>query len=67
MLADIKGVKTMASNMQRIETTNARTQGNMKREILDEKITLKRATTGKQRGPQKARTRRVESGAVITL
>jgi hypothetical protein len=40
-------------------------QGNLKGEILDEKIQLQKATTGKKRDPEKARARRVESGAVI--
>ena len=67
-LAEIKDrVKTMASHTQRIEITNARTQGNLKGEILDEKVQLKRATMGNKRGPQKARAQRVESGAVMTL
>ena len=40
--------------------TNARTQSNLKGEILDLKVALQERTTGKKRGPQKPRTRSVE-------
>ena len=66
-LAEIKDrLKCMTSHKQRIEITNARTQGNLKGDILDEKIVLKRKTSGKKRGPYKSKARPVENDSVMT-
>jgi len=50
---------------QRIEITNAQTQGNLKGDILDEKISLKKAITGGKRGPQKPRVRTLDNDAPV--
>jgi len=65
-LAEIKyRVKCMPMTQKRIEITNARTQGNLKGDILDEKIKLKKAITGKRRGPQKPRMIPLDSDAPV--
>ena len=65
-LAEIKDrVKSMTSAKQRIEITNARTQGNLKEDILDDKISLQKSITGKKRGKQKPRVRALDGGAVV--
>ena len=55
----------MTSAKQRIEITNARTQGNLKEDILDDKISLQKSITGKKRGKQKPRVRALDGGAVV--
>ena len=45
--------------------TNTRTQSNLNGEILDHKIELKDATTGKKRRPQKARTKVADNRGFI--
>ena len=65
-LAEIKyRVKCMPMTKYRIETTNARTKGNLKGDILDEKISLKKAITGEKRGPQKPRVRTLDNDAPV--
>jgi len=58
-------VKCVPMTKQRIETTDAQTQGNLKGDILEEKISLKKAITGKRRGPQKPRVRTLDNDAPV--
>ena len=60
-LADIKTrMLCMSTTSARVEVTNARTQNNLKDEILHDKVKLQDAITGKKRGRLKARARNVD-------
>ena len=50
-----------------IEVTNAMTQSNLNGEMLNHKIELKVATTGKKRGPQKARTKVADNMIIASM
>ena len=45
----------MSTTTTRIEVTNARTQSNLKEDILDHKVAPQVGISGKARGPQKAK------------
>ena len=67
-LANVKSkLKSMPTTATRVEVTNARTQSNLKGEILDLKVALQEGTTGKKRGPQKPRTRSVEDMILTSM
>ena len=44
----------MPGTVQRVELTNARTQGNLKGDILDEKLAILKSIQGSKRGTQKS-------------
>ena len=56
----------MPSTTQRIELTNARVQGNLNGEVLNDKLAIEKKTTGKKRGPQKKRARTSNSIQIIS-
>ena len=65
-LAEIKRrLRCMPTTSTRIEVTNARTQSNLNGDILEHKIKLKVATTGKKRGRQKARAKVADNLSII--
>jgi hypothetical protein len=65
-LAEVKSrLRCMPTTEKRVEVTNARTQSNLKGDILMEKIALQSSITGKKRGPQKARVRAYDEVAVV--
>ena len=49
----------MPEIVQQVELTNARTQGNLKGEILDEKLAILKSIQGLKRGPQKSQPTRI--------
>ena len=48
-----------------MEVTNARTQSNLKGDILEEKLVLQNAIVGKKRGPQKPRVHASDGVTVV--
>ena len=67
-LATVKSkLKSMPTTATRVEVTNARTQSNLKGEILDLKVALQEGTTGKKREPQKPRTMSVEDMILTSM
>ena len=67
-LADIKTkLQCMSTTLARVEVTNARTQNNLKEEILHDKVKLQDAITGKKRGRLKARARNVDDIALSSV
>jgi len=55
----------MPSMSDRINITTARTQVNLKGNVLDEKLVITKAITGKKRGRQQAKTRLRDIRSVI--
>jgi len=69
-LADIKTrLRCMSTTSARVEVTNARTQNNLKEEILHDKVKLQDAIaiTGKKRGRLKARSRNIDDIALSSV
>ena len=56
----------MPATVGRIELVNARTQGNLKGEILEPKLIIRSAIVGKQRGPYKSRLESANSGKLVS-
>ena len=66
-LAEVKArLRCMPTTEKRVEVTNARTQSNLKGDILEEKLVLQSSIVGKKRGPQKARVRASDEVMVVT-
>jgi len=55
----------MPSTSDRINITTARIQVNLKGNVLDEKLVITKAITGKKRGRQQAKTRLRDIRSVI--
>ena len=67
-LADIKTrLRCMPTTSARVAVTNARTQNNLKGEILHDRMKLQDAITGKKRGSLKARARNVDDIALSSV
>ena len=67
-LADIKTrLRCMSTTSTRVEVTNARTQNNLKGDILDDKVKLQDAITGKKRGQLKPRARNADNIALSSV
>jgi len=65
-LAEVKSrLRCMPTTEKRVEVTNARTQSNLKGDVLEEKIALRNSITGKKRGPQKTRVRASDEVIVV--
>ena len=58
-------LQCMPSTTDRINITTARTQVNLKGNVLDEKLVITKAITGKKRGRQQAKTRLMDIRSVI--
>ena len=56
----------MPATVQRVELTNARTQGNLRGEILDEKLAILKSIQGSNRGPQKSQPARINNGRITS-
>ena len=66
-LAKVKALlRCMPGTIQRVELTNARTQGNLKEEILNEKIEILKSIEGSKRGPQKSGPARNGHGKIVS-
>ena len=58
IIAEIaKRLRSIPTTTTRIKVTNAQTQSNINREILEHNIELKEAITGKKKGHQKTRSK----------
>ena len=57
----------MSTSSTRVEVTNARPQINLKGEILDDKVKLQDAITGKKRGHLKPRARNADDIALSSV
>ena len=57
----------MSTTSARVQVTSARSQNNLKEEILHDKVKLQDAITGKKRGRLKARARNVDDIALSSV
>ena len=56
----------MAVTIHWVELTNDRTQGNLKGEILDEKLAILKSIQDSERGPQKGGPVRINNGKIVS-